>query len=136
MSGDAGLTRRRRRDRVIPEAERVKRELLVSPRGLRHRQEPNLSTIADHEPVAEVGDLAADRLDHGVRGIRSTGVEPLVVRHQVRPVTGQVLEEMLARAGSAERRSQLAAGTTRPSPSTVAARRRERSSAPGTWSRA
>src|SRR4051812_15772665 len=52
--------------------------------GVRQRrQQPDRSSIADLETVAEVGDLAADRLDLRLAEVRPAGVQALVARQQL-----------------------------------------------------
>ena len=49
--------------------------------------------------MAELGDLAADRFLLCFAEVRLTSVQVLVHRQELGPITGELLEEVLARSG-------------------------------------
>ena len=77
---------------------RISVELL----GRRRRLEPHAPAVAD---AVRAGELAHDASRAGaasaLRQVRAPRVEPLVLGQELRPVAGEALEEVLARAGLA-----------------------------------
>ena len=63
------------------------------------RQEPHRPPVPDLEPLAELGDLAADGLDLVLAQVRPAGVEPLVARQSSGQSRAEVVEEVLAGPG-------------------------------------
>jgi len=54
---------------------------------------------SERESVLELGDLAPDWLDVLLSEVCPASIEALVARQQLRPIAGEVLEEVLARPG-------------------------------------
>src|SRR4029079_7781173 len=62
-------------------------------------QDPDRSAVADAMAVAEVGDPIPQRLRLLTSAVGATAVEPLVARHELRPLAAERRQEVLARAG-------------------------------------
>src|SRR3954467_11964163 len=90
--GAVGMTR----GRGFTSAATVRRRL-ASLDGTRRTQHPLWRT--DGEAMSKLRDLAPDGLDLRLAEVGAALVQPLVARHELRPIAGEVSHEVLARPG-------------------------------------
>src|SRR6478672_2488463 len=102
MKGRAGL--------AGAAVQKAQRKLL----GLWGRGQADLSAVADPELPPQLGELLTERIPLlGAEVGAPARIEPLVERQLLGPVLGEVLEEVLTRAGAQEQQVRPDSGRTR-----------------------